>query len=186
MEQRFGTKGVTLDPEQDEFSTNRAIVTLTKTAKDEQLFTAIEQASDQVLKVFAGGKPIIGTVSRNRDDLGTTHHEAGTLWMGTDPNTSVTDSGGRFHDVENVFAIGPSLCPMTGSPNPMLTGVAMARRMADRLLAPYVAETGYKALFNGLSTANWRMGGQGSFLTPRRAGTSGCFTALIRRPPISV
>ena len=25
-----------------------------------------------------------------RDGLGTTHHEAGTLWMGADPNTSVT------------------------------------------------------------------------------------------------
>lgn len=189
MEQRFGTKGVTLDPEKDEFGMNRAIVTITKTAKDEQLFTAIEQASDQALKVFSGGKPIIGAVSRNRDDLGTTHHEAGTLWMGDNPSTSVTDSGGRFHHIENAFALGPSLCPMTGSPNPMLTGVAMARRMADRLFAPYVAESGYTALFDGLSTANWRMGGQGSFVSADGAlestpgGDIGLFYCIDPTPP---
>ncbi|WP_460205041.1 GMC oxidoreductase [Scytonema sp. NUACC21] len=32
-----------------------------------------------------------------RDPLGTTYHECGTLWMGDDPNSSVTDSTGRFH-----------------------------------------------------------------------------------------
>jgi hypothetical protein len=31
------------------------------------------------------------------DGLGTTYHESGTLWMGTDPDGSVTDPDGRFH-----------------------------------------------------------------------------------------
>ena len=34
-----------------------------------------------------------------RDGLGTTHHEAGTLWMGTDPNASVVNLDGRFHNL---------------------------------------------------------------------------------------
>jgi choline dehydrogenase-like flavoprotein len=38
---------------------------------------------------------------QRRDVLGTTHHEAGTLWMGDDSNSSVTDSNARFHDVAN-------------------------------------------------------------------------------------
>ena len=35
--------------------------------------------------------------SGRRDGLGTTHHEAGTLRMGDDPNKSVTDANCRFH-----------------------------------------------------------------------------------------
>ena len=73
---------------------------------------------------------------RRRDGLGTTHHEAGTLRMGDNPATSVTDSDGRFHHVDNVYALGPALYPSVGSPNPMLTGTALARRLADRLAAP--------------------------------------------------
>ena len=73
-----------------------------------------------------------------RDGLGTTHHEAGTLAMGDDPNTSVTDANARFHRVPNLYAAGPALFPTVGSPNPMLTGTALARRLADHLTAPSV------------------------------------------------
>ena len=59
------------------------------------------------------------------DGLGTTHHEAGTLWMGTDPTQSVTDHQGRFHHTDNLYAAGPALFPSIGSPNPMLTGIAL-------------------------------------------------------------
>src|SRR4051812_23367149 len=38
-----------------------------------------------------------------RDGLGSTHHEAGTLWMGSDAATSVTNSDGRFHHLNNVY-----------------------------------------------------------------------------------
>src|SRR5437879_6988737 len=40
--------------------------------------------------------PIYG----RRDPLGSTHHEAGTLRMGDDPATSVTDADCRFHRSE--------------------------------------------------------------------------------------
>lgn len=35
--------------------------------------------------------------------LGTTYHESGTLWMGTEPAVSVTDPLGRFHHVSNAY-----------------------------------------------------------------------------------
>lgn len=71
-----------------------------------------------------------------RDALGTTHHEAGSLRMGDDPNTSVTDANCRFHGVKNAYVVGPALFPTIGSPNPMLTGIALARRLGDHLLPP--------------------------------------------------
>src|SRR3712207_910280 len=39
-----------------------------------------------------------------RDALGTTHHEAGTLFMG-DAGSSITDSNGKFHHLRNVYAV---------------------------------------------------------------------------------
>jgi choline dehydrogenase-like flavoprotein len=94
-----------------------------------------------------------------RDGLGTTHHEAGTLWMGDNPNTSVTNADGRFHAVANAYVAGPALFPTIGSPNPMLTGVALARRLGDVLgqPQPYTPEPGFTALFNGFDTKKWRM-----------------------------
>jgi choline dehydrogenase-like flavoprotein len=67
------------------------------------------------------------------DGLGTTHHEAGTLWMGDDPATSVTDPSGKFHHIDNAYACDQSVFPVVGSANPALTGLALARRLAGLL-----------------------------------------------------
>jgi hypothetical protein len=77
--------------------------------------------------------------------------------MGDDPNTSVTNANARFHRVPNLYAAGPSLFPTVGSPNPMLTGTALARRLADNLAAPFIAQAGFTALFDGASLQDWRM-----------------------------
>jgi choline dehydrogenase-like flavoprotein len=167
----------------DEFGAQRAFVTLNPTNKDNALWQAMDRASDEVAKVLAGGKDF-EVLTRNgmvpatpatdlsqvvpyqpianggrRDGLGTTHHEAGPLWMGDDPNTSVTDPEGRFHLVSNAYVAGPALFPTVGSPNPMLTGVALARRLADRLaqVPPVTPDPGFKLLFDGFTTNNWRM-----------------------------
>jgi hypothetical protein len=91
-----------------------------------------------------------------RDALGTTHHEAGTLRMSDDPADGVTDPYGRIHDTANCYVVGPALFPSTGSPNPMLSSVALARRTADRVTstvlprpAPFVAAAPFRALFDG-------------------------------------
>src|SRR3954466_7874972 len=100
-----------------------------------------------------------------------THHEAGTLWMGDDPSVSVTDPNCRFHGIRNVYVAGPALFPTIGSPNPMLTGIALVRRLGDHLLPPppiAVAEDGFKPLFDGKQKSkdlftNWLMAGGGGF-----------------------
>jgi hypothetical protein len=49
--------------------------------------------------------------------------------------------------------------PTSGSPNPMLTGVALCRRMGDELATsqPFVSSDGFDVLFNGFDTSLWRM-----------------------------
>ena len=101
-----------------------------------------------------------------RDGLGTTHHEAGTLWMGTNPASSVTNADGRFHHVLNTYALGPALLPSIGSPNPMLSGVALARRLGDHLVAEVPApplEDEFEWLFDGTASsfAGWVQAGPG-------------------------
>src|SRR6266540_2800487 len=98
-----------------------------------------------------------------RDGLGTTHHEAGTLRMGDNANDSVTDKNCRLHGVKNTYVAGPALFPTTGSPNPMLTGIALARRLGDHLLPPPPQPlTGVNYLFDGTQKsadffAKWKM-----------------------------
>jgi hypothetical protein len=183
---------VRLDPEPDEFFTPRAFVAVADpndpgqrianagTAADFDLWEAMDRTADEVALVFAGGKPYKvlepGTQNvwhdlpagkkaflKRRDGMGTTHHEAGTLWMGDDPTQSVTNPNCHLHHVENAYALGPALLPSVGSPNPMLTGVALARRLVDHLIEPtiYTPEPGFSALFDGVSTTNWQMAGQG-------------------------
>ena len=167
---------VTLAGEVDEHGVTRAFVSINPSAEDKALWDAMDKASDDAALVFAGGQPyevLIGgtfqpvaagqsasTVSPfagRRDGLGTTHHEAGSLAMGVDPATSVTDGNARFHRVPNLYAAGPALFPTVGSPNPMLTGTALARRLADHLAAPFVPDAGFVALFDGATLQGWRM-----------------------------
>jgi hypothetical protein len=119
----------------------------------------------------------------NRDGLGTTHHETGTLWMGTDPAQSVTDQEGRFHHTENLYAAGPCLFPSIGSPNPMLTGIALARRTGDRIIAPdaFVADAGFEALCDGVTLGNWTMS-----TIRHQPGRDNPGTFLVRRGALEV
>lgn len=190
MEPRNPASFVRLDPEPDEYGVQRAFVAIEPSAKDRELWDAMDRGADDGALVFAGGhayevlkrqpdgsdqfvpvaagvaaRTVVPFAPPRRDGLGTTHHEAGPLWMGEDPTRSVTNEHGRFHHVANASALGPALFPTIGSPNPMLTGVALARRMADHFVTPqlYTPEAGFTALFDGVSTANWRMAGIGSF-----------------------
>ena len=55
--------------------------------------------------------------------------------MGTDPTTSVTDPNGRFHHVANVYCADRSLFVTVGSVNPTLTGLVLARKVAEAAVA---------------------------------------------------
>ena len=105
-----------------------------------------------------------GPANKVRDGLGTTHHEAGTLWMGADPSTSVTDLNGRFHHRSNVYVAGPALFPALGSANPSLTALTLARRTTDAIVErSFHLQPGFHRLGNG-SLNGWRMAGSGGFI----------------------
>jgi choline dehydrogenase-like flavoprotein len=143
LQPRNPANRVSLSADSDEFGVRRAFVQMgnprdpaqpgetAQTANDRDLWDAMDKTSDDVRQVIVGASAA-EDVARNRDGLGTTHHEGGTLWMGTDPAASVTTPNARFHHVVNAYVAGPALLPTIGSPNPMLSGVALRPLGAGR------------------------------------------------------
>jgi len=157
---------VRLDNELDENNERRAFVSITSSALDDELHQEMDKNARDIVNVFANGKlhehPTNPSqdVAFRHDGLGSTHHECSGLEMGDDPTTSVTDSNARFWHVNNAYVVGPSLFPTIGSPNPMLTGVAMCRRLADHLIPqpdPQIVEPGFTSMFDGITANRWRM-----------------------------
>jgi choline dehydrogenase-like flavoprotein len=157
---------------------------LTQDSKDNILWKAMDRACDELATLFANGEPIeylslpnaaakavwqktSPESSARQDSLSSTHHEGGTLWMGSSASNSVTDELGKFWTMDNLYAIGPAILPTLGSPNPMLSGVALTRRTADRLLtaSPSSPEAGFEFLFDGTDKTftAWQMAGEGAF-----------------------
>ena len=167
--------------------TQKAQVTLIPSATDALVWEDLDTMTDEVAKALAGGGPYevlfngykqvvpgqAGKEARDvfphanrHDNLGTTHHEAGPLWMDADPNKGVTDLWGRVHEVPNAWIAGPALFPSVGSPNPMLTGVALARRAAERMFEKpiIVAPHALVTLFDGATLNGWVQAGPGNFV----------------------
>jgi choline dehydrogenase-like flavoprotein len=128
---------VNLSPyEVDEFGVPRAYVQLTTTPSEDALANAMDAAILALANQLAGNNPAnLQVTSQDRDGLGTTYHEAGTLWMGTTAQNSVTDTNGRFHNVANAFCADQSLFVTVGSVNPTLTGLVLARKVAEAAVA---------------------------------------------------
>jgi hypothetical protein len=128
---------INLSPfEHDEFGIPRAYVQLTSTSSEDSLANAMDTAILALASALAGNNPAnLQVTSQNRDGLGTTYHDAGTLWMGTNSGTSVTDPNGRFHNVSNTFCTDQSLFVTVGSVNPTLTGLVLSRKVAQAAVA---------------------------------------------------
>src|SRR4051794_8644120 len=165
-----------------------------ETNADRATWDEMDAVSDKIALIFAGNEPFevlasansvipvpAGTLAQRlatlaaftnrRDDLGTTHHDAGTMRMGGDIADAVTNDFGRIHDTSNCYIAGPALFPTSGSPNPMLTGVALGRRTGDLLNSSVLprpepvtspqAEAGFRPLFDGTvgTFKKWRLAG---------------------------
>jgi hypothetical protein len=122
---------LTNDPNNLEFgSTRRAWVNLVTNADDEGVRLAMNQAAIDLARNIANNPANVIVKPTVNDPLGSTHHEAGTLWMGS-PGSSITDKDGRFHHISNAYVAGPALFPRIGSANPSLTAMALARNTAQ-------------------------------------------------------
>jgi choline dehydrogenase-like flavoprotein len=128
---------INLSPyETDEFGMPRAYIQMTSTAGENALAADMDAATLALANQLAGNNPAnIQITNPERDGLGTTYHEAGTLWMGTNPATSVTDTNGRFHNITNAFCSDQSLFVTVGSVNPTLTGLVLSRKVASAAVA---------------------------------------------------
>ncbi|MEL7337626.1 MAG: family 16 glycoside hydrolase, partial [Planctomycetota bacterium] len=113
----------------------------------------------------------VSSSADEQDGIGTTYHECGTLWMGTDPFESVTDVHGRFHHVPNAYACDQSLFPTSGSANPVPTGLALTRKIARGITKRYesgdstiVGEDDFETLFDG-TFDQWRSADAANFFS---------------------
>jgi hypothetical protein len=134
--------------ESDEFGVPRAFVRIQLSPADLQTWQAMDRAIVRLGQEMAGSPgdieylydggwqsapfPLTRPFPAWHNGLGTTYHESGTLWMGA-PGSSVTDGRGRFHHIANAFACDQSIFPTVGSVNPVLTGLTLARQLADHL-----------------------------------------------------
>src|SRR5258706_13427306 len=128
--------------ESDELGMRRAYVNLVATPQALACWDAMDQAAIQLAQTVAGSASNIEYFydaswhaappppGKRHDGLGTTNHEAGTLWIGTDPSSSVLNLDGQFHDLKNAYAAGAAVFPALGSANPALTAFTLALRTA--------------------------------------------------------
>lgn len=65
---------------------------------------------------------------------GVAQHQAGTCRMGDDPQTSVTNSYGQVHGIDNLFIADGSLHVTNGGFNPALTIMALAYRVGGHIV----------------------------------------------------
>lgn len=145
-----GGSWIDLSPfENDEFGASRAYIQLTTSQADLGTWASMDAAAVDLAQRLAGSPsnieylydggwqsaafPLSRPYPPWRWGLGTTYHEGGTLWMGDDPATSVSDPRGRLHHLANVYVCDQSAFPTVGSVNPVLTGLTLARRLAETL-----------------------------------------------------
>lgn len=182
-----------------EFGRSRGFVTLNQQPDDLRLFDEMDQAIFEIaLKLatdkdgktaenieywvegkwqsdnpFAFGKDRYGKLEKGekgiRDGLGTTWHESGTLWMGDDPDTSVTNPFGRFHQIQNAWCVDQAVFPRCGSANPVGTGLTIARFAAEKITELPPNDSGFEPLFkfksdSSLLPEGWKHVGPGSFI----------------------
>jgi choline dehydrogenase-like flavoprotein len=128
------TNRVVPSAERDRSGFHRLIARCVLDARD---FMNVENS----LRVF--GESLIklgkGRVRINNDriykDVWGEGHTLGTTRMGGDQSASVVDPDCRVHGYHNLFVAGSSVFPSGGYTNPTITIVALALRLADKLVS---------------------------------------------------
>ncbi len=166
---------IDLSVEVDEVGRRRAYVNLVKSQADTKLWFDMDTAAFRLAAGLAGqagnieywngqinawqqNAPVVDPQTGGpwRDRLGTTHHEAGTLFAGA-AGSAVTDTNGKIFGIDNAYVAGPAIFPSLGSANPSLTALSLARRTADAIVTSAVAappESGFVPL--SLNAGDWQ------------------------------
>jgi len=137
---------VTLSTIVDEYDVPKAHVEISTSKNDEK---RVERMCERIREIqsLLGGQFITeqftqedvspkytrGDKTIQKMEWGRSYHEAGTLRMGADPETSVTNEFGQVHGISNLFVADASVFPCVGIANPMLTITALAYRVADHI-----------------------------------------------------
>jgi len=156
----------------------KAFVNQVETPDDRAVRVAQAQAAFAFIEALANQPPGTATSTDpnapiqffqgGEDPSGTTFHESGTLWMGTDYTKSVTDANGRFHHVSNAYCVDQSIFPTVGSANPVPTGLTLSRKIARSIIERYTSqevssEEGFETLYSGNFKADgWKIAESGS------------------------
>lgn len=86
----------------------------------------------QMMPAAIKEKPLLDSQT-GRMNWNTAAHIMGTTVMGDDPKDSVVDRYGRTHDVPNVWIVGSSVFPTSGTANSTLTIAALTLRTAQAI-----------------------------------------------------
>ncbi|MBD2777537.1 family 16 glycoside hydrolase [Iningainema tapete] len=175
----FGGEGDDVYTNGENLRVPKAYVNLVEIPADKEVRVAQAQAAFSFIEALTNQPPGSATQQTNpnapiqfmsggEDGVGTTYHESGTLWMGTDYTQSVTDVNGRFHHVSNAYCIDQSIFPTVGSANPVPTGLALSRKVARAIIDRYrdsevKDESGFETLYRGNFKADgWEIVANGS------------------------
>jgi len=171
----------------------KTFVNLVETPADRQVRDAQSEAALAFIEALANqpkgsatsrddNAPIDFLTENAQDAPGTTFHECGTLWMGTDYTKSVTDSNGRFHHVSNAYCVDQSIFPTAGSANPVPTGLTLSRKITRSIIDRYTSvqaftdEPGFQTLYSGNFKADgWEI---------VASGGKNFFDVLGQNPPV--
>jgi choline dehydrogenase-like flavoprotein len=173
----FGGDGddVYVDKDGSEIRVPKAFVTLIERDADATVRAAQKEAAFAFVAALVKKPPEaawsttdgeLQFIGGHEDGIGTTYHESGTLWLGDDPDRSVTDVHGHFHHVTNAFCVDQAIFPTVGSANPVPTGLALANGLAKHLVSRFISsplsplEDGFVSLFDG-TLDDWTHFGDG-------------------------
>jgi choline dehydrogenase-like flavoprotein len=134
---------VELDPElRDVFGVPVAKITYQNHAYEQGASAYYQPIMADVLKQavpsgISADVAFLGPAVETSGFVPTSAHIMGTLRMGHDPATSVTNPGGKFHGIENLYAADGSLFPTSGGMNPSLTIMALGYRVGCSIIDRY-------------------------------------------------
>jgi choline dehydrogenase-like flavoprotein len=128
---------VTLDPSvRDVFGVPVARITWSRGQYEQvaqQFYTPLLK---KMMKAAGAGVALAVPDTDNSGGLPTGAHIMGGMMMGADPGTSVTDTYGRVHGLDNVYVADGSVFVTSGAQNPTNTIMAVALRNMRHLAGP--------------------------------------------------